>query len=230
MFPFLSAYAKSFFVFFLIAVFSQTSFGQIAVKEESRTMSEGLQPAFIVVIPEAEIRNVQQNWTRTMRREYKGRVRSSGGETVATRVVFVALGLGDIQIFARMSEQSKELELVAWFKSDNAFISSETNLTAANEVKRFMQRFAHEQFLERRADALAEQEKKYEDQQKSLTRLQREKQRLEGNIAKWEQQITEARQRIYQNEKEQEELDRQIKDQLEHVERQRQLLNEARSQ
>ncbi len=201
---------------------------QFDVVHEQRNMSMGMQPAYIVSIQGADDGKVQNNWTRTLRRDLKARVRSSRDEIAATRVVFVALGLGDIEIYSRVSKLQSGVQIIVWFRSSGTFVSEATDLTAHNEIIRFMQRFAHDQVIEQHQDAVSEQERKMADQERNLTRLQREKQRLEGNITRWEQQITEARQRIYQNEKEQEELNRQIKSQAEHLDDLRRQLEEVK--
>jgi DNA repair exonuclease SbcCD ATPase subunit len=195
----------------MIIVFSNPSFSQetIEVKVESAQMSKGMQTGYMVEIPMAILKDVQQNWIKRLQENIKTRVIASKDEWVLAKVVKSEISSDTISIYSLFIEKEDHIVMNVFVEFDSVFFSpkeDKTQLTAEktdNSIKNYIRKFAVEQYsIAAEADLNAEQrileelENDLEKLVKDNENLNKDISSLENDIEKTERKITSLDQQI----------------------------------
>jgi DNA-directed RNA polymerase beta' subunit len=187
-----------FTAFFLTQLLSAT-WSQI--KEEANAMSQGVANSFSLVLP-----NVQKNLADDLWKDY---IRKYGGkykfdrkqnEHQSLEAVIGTISLDDkLNIYASIREVGTDLVFTLWIQNGSEYISSRDNADKYEAIELQMQHFAREVAREKLRLQLREEEKQLSKVEQELQRLARKKEGLELEIEKAKKRIEEAERDLQSN-------------------------------
>lgn len=186
--------------------FSQES---IEVKVEKATMSQGVQTAFIVNIPMAVIKDVQNNWIKRLQENIKTKVVNVNDELVLSKVVIGEITSDTISVYSMFIQKEEGVVMNVFVKLDSLFFapaddkSSLADEKIDNGIKNYVRKFAVDQYrLFAEKDLEAEQkiqeglQDEYDKLGKTNEKLTKDISSLENNIEKTEREIVDLEKEI----------------------------------
>ncbi len=206
-------FSKSLFTVILIIVLLPIfSIGQenIEVTQKSVSMSQGEQPAYIVVVPQADYNQVLKEWKKTIRQNTKSKVEENEHELFIAGTLISSIHHQPINIYSAVIEKDSVIKVVAVFEIDSVFFAySEENHDLKNEktyhqIKNFMRDFAVSQYTYAIGLELSAAEKLLKTQNKDLKELGKQNEIYQKEMKESEQNIKNSEDLISSYEKDSE--------------------------
>ncbi len=167
----------------LLIPYSLIAQTKIEVEEETRSMSKGKQPGYVVLIPEATVSEIKPELKKFLRKDSKSKIEEEDGEIYISGVENKSISPEKINIYTKLAESNDGVELTAFFtENDTAFISQSTNAESSNAIKKYLKNFAVEQYKQIVKDQLSVQQRKQKDLEYQVENLIHQKQKSEQNI------------------------------------------------
>ncbi|NOX47205.1 MAG: hypothetical protein GXO89_09540 [Chlorobi bacterium] len=195
---------RNLFVLTFVLFVSIISHAQINIEvdELEANMSKGLQPAFVVEIPQAEDDVVIKTWSKYIRVDTKSKVRNEGEEIFILGTNIEKIHKGPINIYSYVFKKDSTEKLVAFFEIDSVFFSKdEASNSIENEktyhgIKNFVRDFALGKYREAVALELKAEQKKLKDLTHDLEKLEKDNVSYQKEIKGKEQDILNAESEI----------------------------------
>jgi uncharacterized protein len=188
------------------AAFSQEN---IEVKTTQAQMSKGMQTCYVVEIPQAELKTVQQNWIKKLQEGSKIKVKEINEELVMPGVVKMEFTKDTVNIFSILIQKDSSIFLNVFVEIDSVFFApKEDKADLANDkidssIKNYTRSFAVEQYKLAVTDELEGQQKVLESLEDDLKKLEKEEENLgkdnstlENEIDKTEREISDIEKQI----------------------------------
>lgn len=195
---------KLLFALFLISNFC---IGQdtLKVEEMNRSFSLGNQNAFVIEIPQADLKKVQSNWKTYLKKQNKRTITDKNGEITLSKGPIQTVSSDSITVFSTLSAGETKVKLsVFLMMSDSSFLSSEKNSEAASAASRLLRTFGINEYKNAVNDELLEEQNKLNTLQKKVTLLDEENEDIRKEIKDNERAIDRKKDEIKSNEQEQE--------------------------
>ena len=179
--------------FVSLSVFAQK---EIAVTGVNKEMSRGMQPGFVVNIPETKLVDIKPAYKKKLEENTRAHARETNGELINYSVVNKDFSSKPFIVYAGMIETLEGTELTAFISEDSLnFVNESSEPGKVAVVKKSLRDFAVAEYrkvvkeqLEEENDKLSELKKMLEKQQseeKSNTKAISDKNReIENNKAK----------------------------------------------
>jgi hypothetical protein len=175
------------FILFLVSycLMAQTP---IEVRVESRPSSQGIQPAFEVVVPQATPKDAIDMWKKTITPQQlfkKGepKMEKLKDEWIARDVVIVEITTMPLNVYTQISSFPGNIYIRIFLQSAGKFIGPpDSTSTAEESASRFIKRFAVQLYVDAVEKELKDEENKLQAAQNDLHRLQKSKKNYEGKV------------------------------------------------
>jgi hypothetical protein len=176
----------------------------ITISESDKEISAGTKNSYVVLIPEAKSKEVNQDWQKMLKKDTKGKVEDNKGEVKGTLIAIKNISLNPLTIYSKSVETKEGVQLSAWFADgDSIFISTAATADKSLAVQKYMHDFAVQEYkavaktqleteqkaqkdLQKIYDGFVKDQKKAENAvtnaQKEIARLQDKNKDEEGNI------------------------------------------------
>jgi len=205
------------FVVFICFQFLTAAWSQI--KEEANSMSQGVANSFTVVLHSVPKKIADDLWKDYIRKyggKYKFDRKQNEHQSLEAAIGTISLE-EKLNIYASVREVGSDLVFTLWIQSGNEFMSSRDNADQYQAIELQMQHFAREVAREKLRMQLRDEEKQLSKVEQELQRLVRKKENLELEIEKARKRIEEAETEIQANLKDQGKTEVSIKSQQELV-------------
>jgi hypothetical protein len=199
----------------LIGIWSFTTMNAQNIKEQSKTMSMGSQSGFFMELEGAQKKNVEKLWKDYLK-EYCKKVKKKKDEfyTEEGRIPLVN-GSAELTVYSKLEEGRGLTTLYTWVDLGGAFMNSEDHGTQVDGFEQYLEDF----YLIVRKDVikrqLEEEEKALKELNKQLEKLADKNEDYHNDIAKAQEKIRIAEEKIEKNLNEQNdkrvEIERQMK-------------------
>ncbi|MFK8103611.1 MAG: hypothetical protein AB8G15_13850 [Saprospiraceae bacterium] len=180
------------------------SYGQI--DEGSRSMSQGIQNALIIEIPDVEEKTVIKLWKKYIK-EYDGKKikrNRKADEYFTDNAEIPALGgTNSVDVYARIAESGDDVSVTAWFDLGGSFLSSNEHPQEYVEAEKMMMRFALNVAQKLTQDELDDQLKALKKLESKLKKLKNANDNYHRDIENAKARIAKAEGNIIENEQEQ---------------------------
>ncbi len=168
---------------------------------ESRAMSKGNHPAFVVTIEDVETKEVEKLWKKYLNDLKKGKTKydKKSGEYFTDDAQFPAISDNTIDVYSKVSSiGSNKSEIVTWIDLGGAFLNPNDFADKIPEAKNWVQNFDAEAKLFVAGEAINMQAKQVKDVEKDYDKLLKEQKKMEkdikdceANIILWEQELAD---------------------------------------
>jgi len=186
---------------FCYHAFAQREITVIAVKKE---MSRGMQPGFMVNIPEAKLKDVTAAYNKKLEENTKANSKEINGELINYGVVNKNFSLTPFIIYAKMLETTDGVELNAFITEDSLTFLDETgNPDKIAAVKKALQDFAAAEYrkvVQKKVDA---ENEKLKELKKTLEKQISDESDNKSSISKKQREIESYKSKIEENKGEQ---------------------------
>ncbi len=192
---------KQFFsllIFTPVFLFSQVD---IRVEEQSLGMSKGTQPAFVVTIPQVELKEVESNFKKYIKKGTKGKVEEVSSEIILLGATNNKISPLVFDMYARVTQSSNGVVVSAWLSEGEGFVSSQTAPSKAVAFKQYIRAFAVDEYKEAVKEEVKEEEKKLKDEQKKLEDFEKDEKKAESNIESHRAEIASREKKIADEQK-----------------------------
>lgn len=191
------------------------------ITEQSKTMSEGVQNALILELPEVEDKFVDKLWKKYLKKNYKGGKSKKNKKekqifTEGIKMPEIA-GSDEINIYTRTTEIGDDVELTLWVDLGGAYLSSSAHPEEYLEGEKLLMRFALEVTKEKIKIEIDKEENTLKKYEKTLKKLKRSNDNYHRDIEQAKDKIKKAEQNIEENEVDQENTVKLIESQKETV-------------
>lgn len=222
---------KRFLIIILFVLPAVICLGQkkIEVTETAKKMSQGLQPAFVVNIPETEIRDVERDWKRLQQKGTRSRVEQEEEEMKLSQAGISGVPGESITVYSRLYADHGQTILVAFFEIDSAFFTPQQNPDIARSIRDYLRDFAVEEYREVVKSQLKDEEKKLQALVRTLESMRDEEKKNERIIKENEREIKNLKDEIEVNLSDEERKNEQIEQQKDMVEAVRELEEEHKA-
>jgi len=172
---------------------------EISVSETAREMSRGLQPAFMVNIPETGIKEVEKAWTKHLQKGSRSRVSSGKQELLMPDARVEGIQAGNIAVHSQLFASGGDVMLYAFFEIDSVFFHSEKDPDIARSIRSYLRDFAVETYRSSVESQLRAEENKLKAMERGLEGLRDEEKRNEKLIKENEREISKLQDEIKVN-------------------------------
>lgn len=167
-------------IFSTLSVFAQlTEKGGMslpAIQEEEKTMSKGLNPAFVFTLDGVSKSEAEKEWkdfTKDLKAKAKKDRKSK--EWLSDDAKISNISTNTVDVYADIRYESKEVStLYVWFDLGGAYVNSETHADASEEANRLLQNFIITVYKHKAEDAQKAEEKVLASFEKDLKKLEKD--------------------------------------------------------
>lgn len=194
------------------------------VREQTRSMSLGTEPALVMKIPNTNENVVGDVWQNYIKDAYRGKTKwdRKTKEWFTDDVSITAIGGSNtVDLYAAIDQSGQDVEFVLWCDLGGAFLSSSSHRDRYAEAEKMLAQFSMEVAKAGVQFELDDQEKELKRLEGELKKLQNANDRYHKEIEKAEEAIKKAREEIAKNEKEQEAA-------LQNIEKQKQVVENVK--
>jgi len=206
-----------FYAAMLLILSGLNAFAQevIEVKNTRAQMSKGSQTCYVVEIPQADLKTVQQNWIKKLQEGSKIKIREANQELVLEGVVKNEFTKDTVNIYSLLIQKDSMILLNVFVEIDSVFFSPKEDKTDLasdkidNGIKNYMRSFAVDQYKLAVTAELEGQQKVLKTLQNDLEKLEKDEDNmikdnssLENDIESTEREIKEIDQNIDLKQKE----------------------------
>jgi predicted nucleic acid-binding Zn-ribbon protein len=174
----------------------------IEVKNEKAQMSKGMQSCYSVLIPQATLKTVQQNWTKKLQENTKIKVVEAGQELQFLKAVKPEITADTVCIYSFVILEDSIVSLTAFIQIDSVFFSPKDDKTDLatdkidNNIKNYIKTFAVDQYRLAVGDELEAEQKTLKTKENELEKLEKEQSNLEKDNSSLENDIDDKEREI----------------------------------
>ena len=189
-------------ILFILTGLNALSQEVIEVKNTQAQMSKGMQPCYIVEIPQADLKTVQQSWIKKLQEGNKIKIKEVGQELVLSGVVKSEFTTDTANFYSLLIQKDSLISLNVFVEIAGVFFAPKEDKTDLaidkidNSIKNYLQIFAVDQYKIAVADELEGQQKVLETMQDDLKKLEKDEEdmikdnsSLENDIDKTEREV-----------------------------------------
>lgn len=182
----------------IIALFiAIPSFAQepITIREENVEMSKGSQPAYIVMIPQSNMKSVLKSWTKKIKQNTKSKVEQNGAEHFIQGTLITEIYSDPINIYSAVIQVDSSVKLISMFEVDSIFFEPNVddsridNERTYQGIKNLIYGFALEEYKKSVGEELKMESRELKDLADELGKLERQNTNYHKSIATKEQNI-----------------------------------------
>ena len=176
------------------------------VSEEEKAMSQGINNAIVVNIPETTTKIAEKVW-KSYAKQFNGKTKrnrkaeewkTSGGK-------ISGINAEDATVYAQIQSNNEDVELAMWIPMSEGFLSSAGYPEAYDEAEKMLNEYALEVRIETVKQELEEEEKKLSKSEKDLKKLKKDNEGYHKDIKNAEKRIEDSEEALIENEEDQEE-------------------------
>lgn len=188
-----------------IAAFAIPAFAfaqkDISITETAKNMSAGNQNCYVFLIPQAALKDIQNDWKKYVKKDAKGKPEDNSGETRMIGAVSKNISPLPINIYATFLETSDGIQVSAWFADGTNFISTQANSDRSVAVQNYLHNFAVQEYRDVVKDQLDAESKKQKDLEKVYDGFVKDQKRSENNITSYNKEIEKLQNKIAEEQK-----------------------------
>ncbi|NNC94648.1 MAG: hypothetical protein HKN92_03735 [Chitinophagales bacterium] len=206
------------FIMMTIMLFSIVNlFGQneIEIREGKKMMSLGESNAFMIMVPQINVKEFEKNWGKKLKEGSKEKVEKANDEMFILNAVKKRITSEPINIYSRFYETPNGIELVVFYQTLNGFISTEGDHEKASAVKVVLTEFGEEMYRLAVENELSNENSALKSLEKDLDKMIKDNEKMHKDISSFEREIERTKQEIAENLGDQERLSRDIEIQKE---------------
>lgn len=168
-------------IFLYIGVYGQNA-PEFHVAEERRQMSRGEQNGFMVDIPGASVKNLEEAWSKYYKKNTKAKFSKKGDEFIALNVVGSRIASDTVNIFLHQTETKEGVKLYSFVEYGDHFISGETDHEKAVVIQNIMVEIARDTYRIVVGNELGAEQKKLKALQKEYDDLIKANEKMHKTI------------------------------------------------
>jgi hypothetical protein len=182
-------------LFFFMMSLSVSSQEVIEVKNIKALMSKGTQTCYLVEIPQADLKIVQQNWIKKLQEGTKIKVKVINQELLLPGVVKIELSPDTANIYSLLIQKENRIVLNVFVEFDSVFFEPKEDKTDLandkidNSVKNYVRSFAVDQYKLAVGNDLEGEQKVLETMQDDLKKLEKDNENMVKDISSLENDI-----------------------------------------
>jgi hypothetical protein len=200
-----------------------------AVKQEIKTMSQGVKNAFVIEIPNAKPDFVEDKW-KGLLDSYKAKPKWNRKEKeyFSDNAQMTEInGNNPVDVYAKIEESgTNNTLLTVWFDLGGAYLNATDHSEKSAFGEKIIAQFTKDVALAATQKEIDEEEKKFKKQESKLKNTVGDKEDLLKNIENYKAKIKKAEDDIIKNEQSQKEQQKAIEDQREVIKKAQKKLEE----
>lgn len=200
-----------------------------AVKQETKTMSQGVKNAFVIEIPNAKPDFVEDKW-KGLLDSYKAKPKWNRKEKEFfsdNAQITEINGNNPVDVYAKIEESgTNNTLLTVWFDLGGAYLNTADHSEKCALGEKIIMQFTKDVALAATQKEIDEEEKKFKKQESKLKNTVGDKEDLLKNIENYKAKIKKAEDDIIKNDQSQKEQQKAIEDQREVIKKAQKKLEE----
>lgn len=173
---------------------------ELVITESEAPMSVGVKSAYIVVIPQAKLKDVTESFKKYIKTGSKAKVIDSKTEISIIGAVNSNISALPINVFGKLTETVDGINTTFWVSEGEIFISSANSPTKSEAVKKYVRDFAVQEYRNAVQNELKAEQDKAKDAQKLLDGYIKDQKKAESNITDHKAEIASREKKIKEEE------------------------------
>jgi len=198
------------------ALFIATLSLNAQITEQTKSMSEGVQNALVLELPDTNDKFVDKLWKKYLKGFKGGKSKKNKKENqiFTDNIKIPELGGNEpIDLYTRTTEIGDDVELTLWVDMGDDYLSSSNFPEEYVEAEKLLMRFGLKVTEEKIKIEIDKEEDRLKDYEKKLKKLKRAHDNHHRDIEQAKEKIKKAEKGIEENEADQEDLDKIIEEQ-----------------
>ena len=138
----------------------------ITVSESPKDFSGGSKNAYVLTIPEAIAKDVNNDWQKWVKKDAKGKIEDNKTEVKSSLVTVQNVSAVPLTIYSRILESKEGVQLSVWLLEGDSAISTSYSADKSTAVQKYLHDFGVQEYK-------AVAKKDIEDQQNKLKQLEK---------------------------------------------------------
>ncbi|HOK21079.1 MAG TPA: hypothetical protein PLO66_00080 [Bacteroidales bacterium] len=170
---------------------------EITITNATERIAYGINPCYIVTIPNTNIETVAKAWKSEMK---KAKAKVEGDyKTIATNAFLTDISDNSMDIFANFLQEKNDVKMIVGFSLSGMFLTPENNSTAHNAATNFLKQFAEQQYKNQLSDDVSVQKKQIKRTEREIKKLNKQTEKSTKDNKKMTKDIEENKQNIQQS-------------------------------
>ncbi|MFT5165037.1 MAG: putative RNase H-like nuclease (RuvC/YqgF family) [Saprospiraceae bacterium] len=201
---------KTTILFLLLTTYFNFLFAQ--VNEEVRSMTQGMNNALIINIPNADDKKVEKLWKKYMKtKDSKAKKIKKSEEWLCDNSNLSSIGGSEnVDVYATFEQTGSDITMTAWFDMAGTYLSSTDHPERYAAGEDFLIEFEMEVYKAGVKEEVKKEENNMEKLESNLNKLKKKNERLHHEIEAAKKKIAKAEAGIVDNLQEQEETNTKI--------------------
>jgi predicted nucleic acid-binding Zn-ribbon protein len=194
-------------IIFVLISYSAVSQKVIEVKNTTAQMSKGNNPCYVVQIPQAVLKTVQQSWIKKLQEGNKTKVKELNQELQFIGAVKPEITPDSISIYSILIQADSMVTINVFVEIDTVFFGpSEDKALLANDkidnnIRNYIRDFAITQYKIAVEDELETEQKTLKTMQNDLEKMEKDEENMKKDISTLDNDIDETEKEIKMTEK-----------------------------
>lgn len=165
--------------------------GQMQILEEERSMTQGINVALIMDIPNADDKVVEKLWKKFMKtKDSKTKKIKKSQEWLSSEASIPTVGGGSsVNVHATFEQSGGSVRMTSWFNMGDSYLNSQDHPERYSAAEEFLNAFEYEVYKDRIKKEIKEEEN-------NLKKLEGEMKKLKKNNTRYHKEIDDAKKKI----------------------------------
>lgn len=196
------------------------AFSYAQVTEQERSMTQGMNNALVINIPNADDKAVEKLWKKHMKSKgSKAKKIKRSEEWFSDNAKIPGVGgSNSVDVYATFEQSSDDVLMTVWFDMDGSYLNSNDHQERFSAGETFLSNFEYEVYKDRIRSEIKSEENNLKKLESNMKKLKKNNDRYHKEIEDAKKKIAKAEANIEDNIQEQEETDALIEAQKEVVE------------
>ncbi len=192
------------YILFLICC-THIAFAQnkIKVNQVTEKMSQGYKAGLSVMIPEANLKEIEKIWKKRLK-DFDGKVSESKGELIADNAMVKGISENTVDIYSQMEKVGDDVKMIVYFDLGGSYLSLSTHPDQYAKADDIIEQFAIKSAKEAVSQEIEVAAKALKYLEQDQEKLKKEKEDKEREIEQWKKDISKAETDIKKNLQDQE--------------------------
>lgn len=168
---------------------------EITITETSKDFSGGNKNSYVLTIPEASLKDVNNDWQKMIKKDAKGKIEDNKSEVKASLVTLKSVSGVPLMIYSRTMEAKEGIQLSAWLMEGDSFISTGYSADKSTAVQKYLHDFGVQEYKAVAKKQLEDQQDKQKQLEKIYDGFVKDQKKADKEVADAQKEIEKLKQK-----------------------------------
>ncbi|MBS1684677.1 MAG: hypothetical protein JSS76_07985 [Bacteroidetes bacterium] len=168
---------------------------EVKVSETVKDFSGGNKSSYVLTIPEANIKDINSDWQKMIKKDAKGKIEDNKSEVKASLVTLKNVSGVPLMIYSRTMEAQGGIQLSVWLMEGDSFISTGYSADKSTAVQKYLHDFGVQEYKAVAKKQLEDQQNKQKQLEKIYDGFVKDQKNADKEVADAQKEIEKLKQK-----------------------------------